>query len=155
MRLNPRASHFLSDKVAQLTPGKILPRWKRGLACLAAMMCLAGSSQIGQAPGEQASPNPDRPYLRPEANRLPNVNDQMRMREQKIAKQNFDAINLVRKKQIAEDSNNLVTLAMALKAEVDSTTTKNLSPNALRKAEGIERLAHDVKQKMQLTMGAN
>jgi hypothetical protein len=79
----------------------------------------------------------------------------MRMRELKVAKQNFDAINLRRKKQIAEDSENLVTLAMALKAEVDHTTNSELSANALRKADGIEKLAHNVKEKMQLTVETN
>jgi len=119
------------------------------------MTFLAGTSRLGQIPGEQASPNPDRPYLRPEANRLPNVNDQMLMRERTVAKQKFDAINLVRKKQIEEDSKNLVTLAIALKAEVDNSTTSTVSANSIRKAEGIEKLAHNVKEKMQLTMGTN
>ena len=153
MLFGVRAIQRLSDEVPL---GSNMLRLTRGMACLAALVVLAGSANSIQVPGQQPPlPNPDKPYLLPEANRLPNVNDQMRMREQKTSKQNFDAINLARKKQIAEDSNNLVTVAMALKAEVDSTTTKNLSPNALHKAEGIERLAHDVKQKMQLTVGMN
>ena len=141
-----RAIQRVSDEVPR---GSMMARVTRGITCLAALIVLAGPANSRQDNFHQA-PNSGIP---PEANSLPNENDQMRMREQKTAKQNFDAINLVRKKQIAEDSNNLVTVAMALKAEVDSTTTKKFSPNALHKAERIERLAHDVKQKMQLTVG--
>jgi hypothetical protein len=148
--------HLYPNKATLSATGKLIPHWTRDFACLAALTILAGSARPGQVPGQQEpGPNLDKPYLVPDANRLPNVNDQMRMREKKIAKQNFDAINLLRKKQISEDSNNLVTLAMALKAEVERTKSRELSPSALRKADGIERLAHNVKEMMQLTIGTN
>ena len=143
-----RAIQRVSDEVPR---GSMMARVTRGITCLAALMVLAGPANSRQDNFHQAPLSGGMP---PEANSLPNVNDQMRMREQKTAKQNFDAINLVRKKQIAEDSNNLVTVAMALKAEVDSTTTKKFSPTALHKVERIERVAHDVKQKMQLTVSS-
>jgi hypothetical protein len=155
MRSIRRPIHPRPDKDATSVHSRSVPHWLRGLVCFAALSFLAGSAHPGQGLGQVPAINPDRPYLLPEANRLPNVNDQMRMRELKVAKQNFDAINLRRKKQIAEDSENLVTLAMALKAEVDHTTNSELSANALRKADGIEKLAHNVKEKMQLTVGTN
>ena len=130
--------------------------WLRGIACVAAMTVLTGTARPGQFPGTQPpSPNPDKPWLAPEANRLPGTNDQMRMREQKLKQQNFDAVNSIRKKQIADDSSKLLTLAIALKAEVGDLGNGTVSPDSVRKADGIEKLAHNVKHKMELDVGAN
>ena len=114
--------------------------------CLALM---AGAAQ-------QAPPgSPDRPYLLPEANRLPDANEQMKMREKASKEQNFEAANAERRKQIADESTKLLTLAMALKAEVDKTNKDTLSLNVIRKADEIEKLAHNVKEKMKLTVGGS
>lgn len=53
-----------------------------------------------------------------------------------------------RKKQIADESSQLLSMALALKAEVDKTTKDTLSLNVIRKADEIERLARTVKEKM-------
>ncbi len=131
--------------------------WVRGIACVAAMTVLAGAAKPIQAPGSQpqSTPNPDKPWLAPEANRLPGTNDQMRMREQKLRQQNFDAVNLIRKKQIADDSSKLLTLAIELKAEVGDPGDGTVSSDSVRKADGIEKLAHNVKHKMELDVGTN
>ena len=128
--------------------------WGRvcAIVCLAVAAALACSAQQGQQP---PSLNPDKPYLLPEANNLPDVNAQMRMREQAQKKQNFDAANAERRRQIAEDSARLLKLAAELKAEVDKTTKDTLSLGVIRKADEIERLAHGVREKMKLTVGAN
>jgi len=121
-------------------------------ACLIVMAALAAAAP----PGQQApSGNIDKPYLLPEANRLPDVNDQMKMRDQQTKQQNFAAANAERRKQIAEDSARLLKLATDLKAEVDKTTKDMLSLNVIRKADEIERLAHNMKEKMKLTVGGN
>ena len=65
------------------------------------------------------------------------------------------AANLERKKQIADDSAKLLKLASDLKSEVDKTSKDTLSLGVIRKAEEIEKLAHNVKEKMKLTMGGN
>ena len=52
----------------------------------------------------------------PEANRPPDANEQMRMHERRRTQQSYDALNAARKKLIADNSEKLVTLAMALKA---------------------------------------
>jgi len=127
--------------------------WGKVLACLAAAVTLAGAAQ--QQSPQPPSLNPDRPYLRPEANRLPDVNDQMGMREQQMKQQNFEAANAARKKQLAEDSEKLLALAVALKAEVDKTNKDTLSLSVIRKADAIEKLAHNVKEKMKLTIGGS
>jgi hypothetical protein len=60
-----------------------------------------------------------------------------------------------RRRQIADDSARLLKLATDLKAEVDKTTKDTLSLGVIRKADEIERLAHDVKEKMKLAQRSN
>ncbi len=124
--------------------------WGRVIACLAVMAAFAGAAH----PGQQApSLNPDKPYLMPAANNLPDANAQMQMRDQQAKQKNYEAANAERKKQIAEDSERLLKLATDLKAEVDKTTKDTLSLTVIRKADEIEKLAHNVKEKMKLTVG--
>jgi len=119
------------------------------LCCLAAGIALAAIT----APAQQQAPNPCKPIILPEANRPPDANDQMAMRDQKSKKDSYAAANTERRKQIADDSAKLVKLATDLKAEVDKTSKDTLSLNVIRKADEIERLAHNVKEKMKLTVG--
>jgi hypothetical protein len=119
---------------------------------LAVIALSAGTALSAQ---QNPSQNPDKPYLSPEANRLPDVNDQMKMRESKEKEQNFDAANAARKKELSDESAQLLTLAMALKAEVDKTNKDMLSLNVIRKADQIEKLAHNVKEKMKVTVGGS
>jgi hypothetical protein len=152
MQLSPEQNRSC-NQIKELGPhrrSKFL--WGIGLASLAAIALLTGAAQ----PGQQApSLNPDKPYLLPEANRLPDANDQMKMREQQAKEQNFDSANTQRKKQISDDSEKLLTLAIALKAEVDKTNKDMLSLNVIRKADEIEKLAKNVKEKMKITIGGS
>lgn len=88
-------------------------------------------------------------------NHLPDVNDQARMRQQQKSQQDFEAANAFRKKQVSEDSAKLLRLAADLKDEVDKTGKDTLSLSALRKADAIEKLARDIREKMTLTVGTN
>lgn len=63
--------------------------------------------------------------------------------------------NALRRKQLAEDSDRLYALAVALKAEVDKTNKDVLSLGVIRKADEIEKLAHNVKEEMKRTPGGN
>ena len=156
MELNRRTDQVARGPSVPLFSSRSLSHWKTAFAVLATATALSCGALAGQVPGQQPpSPNPDRPYLSPEANRLPNVNDQMRMREKKLKQQNFEAANTERKKQIAGDSEKLITLAMALKAEMDNTANGALTPDLLHKVEEIEKLAHEVQEKMKLTVGIN
>lgn len=58
-----------------------------------------------------------------------------------------------RKKQIADESAQLLNMALALKAEVDKTTKDTLSLNVIKKADEIEKLAKSVKLKMKNSGG--
>lgn len=67
-----------------------------------------------------------------------------------VQQDNSDSHEVVtdpKKKQIAEDSANLLKLANGLKAEVDKTTVDTVSVNAIRQADEIEKLAHKMRKK--------
>lgn len=121
-----------------------------GFAIVGALSLLTGAVSPGQ---EAAQGNPARPYLMSQADRLPDANDQMKERGQKEKQVSFDAASAERKKELSDESAQLLTLAMALKAEVDKTNKDMLSLNVIRKADEIEKLAHNVRTKMKLTVG--
>ncbi len=125
----------------------------RVFACLAAIAVCTGSAQQASqvAPGQFVKP--DIPVA--DSNRLPDANAQTAMRDRQTSQQKFEAANAARKKQIADDSARLLKLAADLKAEVDKTSKDTLSLTVIRKADEIERLAHAVKEKMKLSVGAN
>jgi hypothetical protein len=87
--------------------------------------------------------------------RTPDANDRMEMNAANVKKANFEAANLERKRQITEDSAQLLKLATELKAEIDKTSKDMLSLSVIHKAEEIERLAHNVQVKMKLTAPVN
>ena len=120
------------------------------VACLGLVVALPASHVL-----QSQLPNPSQPIPGPEASRMPDANTQMSMRDQQNKKANIEAANVERKKQIADDSAKLLKLATDLKTEVDKTSKDTLSLGVIRKAEEIEKLAHNVKEKMKLTMGGN
>jgi len=125
-------------------------RQGRILVCLAVMAALASTVGLGQQPRESKTPEIDS-----QSNPLPDANQQMLMRQQQARKQSFEAVNAERKKIIADESTMLLKLATDLKTEVDKTDKDTLSLSVIRKAEVIEKLARDVKEKMKLTVGGS
>jgi DNA-binding transcriptional regulator WhiA len=113
---------------------------------------LAGIALNSQQP---SAPRVIQPTLPPAINSFPDPRDQLEMRQEQNKKQNFEAANAERKKQIADDSVRLLKLAADLKAEVDKTTKDMLSLKVIRRADEIEKLAHDVKEKMKLSVEGN
>lgn len=140
------------------TPGSTRRTILRSGVAAAVVACgvLIALAQQGSQNTSSAIPaHPEKPYLLPEANRLPDVNDQMKLNEQQQKKASFEAANKERQKQIADDAARLLQLATELKSEVDKTDKDTLSLNVIRKAETIEKLAKGVKEKMKLTVGAS
>jgi hypothetical protein len=90
--------------------------------------------------------------LLPEANRPPDANARMKMRNAKQASNNFDAANALRQKQINDETIKLLILAKDLKTQIDQLGDNPLTDRMLREAEVIELLAHDVQTKMTLTV---
>jgi hypothetical protein len=126
-----------------------LCQWALPGAAAIGMLAIVGYAQ------NQTQLNPEKSIILPEANRLPDANDQMKMRENQNRTKNFDAANAERLKQMMQASEMLETMAIALKAEVDNSSSGTLSPEVLRKAEVIEKLARIVKDRMKMTVLPN
>jgi hypothetical protein len=56
------------------------------------------------------------------------------------------------KKQLSDQSAQLLAMAIALKSEVDKTSKDTLSVAVIRKADEIEKLARSVKEKMKTSV---
>jgi hypothetical protein len=123
------------------------------LAVAASLTCAAQSG-----PQPLASHDSNSTTTPPSANSVPNaniqVNAQKDLRDQQAGKQNVDAVNVEPKKQIVDDSARLLKLATDLKAEVDKTTEDTLSLAVIRKADALEKLAHNVKVNKTSSVGA-
>ncbi len=122
--------------------------WSRIAVCLVAIAVVAGVALYGQM-------NPNTPGNWSPPSYGPDANAQMQMQDRQAKQKNFEAANIERRKQIADDSAKLLKLAADLKDEVDKTTKDTLSVSVIRKADEIEKLARAVKEKMKLTVGSN
>lgn len=124
-------------------------------ACIAALLFLAGLP-VALGAGQNSPPPPSQPkrdsLLMPAANNLPDVNDQMLMRQQTQGQANFDAINAKRCKQIGDEAQKLLILANDLKEKLRLLEGKPVPAQLLRETAVIELLAHDIQTKMTLTV---
>jgi hypothetical protein len=121
----------------------------RQAGSLAALLCLT------LLPGTSQQPN-NPPRNVPEfLNRLPDVNDQARMRQEQKSEADFTAANALRQKKVTEDSARLLQMATDLKTDIEKAGKDTLSVSALRKADAIEKLAHSIKQRLTLSMNSN
>jgi hypothetical protein len=118
------------------------------IGILAGLAAVAISPVVGGGMAQTSYPR-----YSPEIIRTPDSNQINDINQQQTQKQNFEAANAERKKQISAESIKLLKLATDLKAEVDKTNKDTLSLGVIRKADEIEKLAHDVKEKMKLTVG--
>lgn len=164
MHSNRNPKGFLNS----VTPLSALRRtrilWACGLASLAGVVLLTGAAQSGQ---QQPSATPDKPSVtsdasqppdasqQPQANQPPDADDQAKPPEKQAAPQAAPTPGAEHKRQISDDSAKLLTLAMALKAEVDKTNKDTLSLDVIRKADEIEKLAHNVRDKMKVSVGGS
>ena len=67
-------------------------------------------------------------------------------------KLNIEAYNKKREKDIADDSRKLLSLAIALNADLKRSSGSALSSDTINKAKQIEKLAHDVKENMRINL---
>ena len=149
MQLRKHRNQPGKDCGAGITHWAWRPDWGLIFACLLVVATLKGAAQ--NPPGFNADKSIHDPVLTSPSY----ANAQMQIRDQQTRQQSFEAANAERKKQIADNSARLLKLATDLKAEVDKTTKDTLSLNVIRKADEIERLAHNVKGKMTLTERLN
>lgn len=66
----------------------------------------------------------------------------------KMQKEQQKQINKARHEALKKDTNKLLELATELKLYVDKSNENMLSLDVMRKAEQIEKLAHNVREKM-------
>jgi hypothetical protein len=127
--------------------------WVRGLVCLALVTFMpfavgVPQSQVGNGlpyPAPQPGVFPMNHTANPtaDANRL--MLDSMKQQDK--LKQ-FELMNVQRQQEMTSDTARLIELANELKAETDKSTPEALSMLEIRKAELIEKLAHNIQHKM-------
>jgi hypothetical protein len=127
--------------------------WGFACASLISVAPIAVSAQTAKATGGVESF--DKASLTASANTPTGTNAQVGQRNQKAGQQNLDTPGALRQKQIADESTQLLALAMDLKSEVDKTNRDMLSIAVIRKANEIEKLAHNVKDKLKQTTGGS
>ena len=130
------------------TRSRRLPRrsavWIAMLAGAAAMILVPVVGEGLQA-GEPSNPQA--------ATHVPDANSQNEIKGNDSKNKDSEAASAERKRMIADDSEQLLKLATDLKSEVDKTDKDTLSISVIRKAGAIEKLAHDVKEKMKPSAG--
>ncbi|WP_263355321.1 hypothetical protein [Acidicapsa acidisoli] len=93
------------------------------------------------------------PPINPLANRTADANrimeDSMKMHENQ---KRFEQLNLQRHKEMTSDTEKLLALANQLKTAADKNSKDLLSMESVREAEQIEKLAHNVRQKMKASV---
>jgi len=130
------------------TRSRRLPRrsavWIAMLAGAAAMILVPVVGEGLQA-GEPRNPQA--------STHVPDANSQNEIKGNDSKNKDSEAASAERKRMIADDSEQLLKLATDLKSEVDKTDKDTLSISVIRKAGAIEKLAHDVKEKMKPSAG--
>lgn len=120
------------------------------VVCLAAFGSLSFATYLARS--EDALTFPVDPGLSPPAlaNPIGGIHPQM-VSDQQIVQIKIEGFNKKRERDIANDSEKLLSLAVALKAEIDESDGRDRSDDAAAKAKEIERLARHVKSQMLLS----
>ena len=95
------------------------------------------STSGGQMPGTEQGQPPD-----------PNRQAREDPREVQLQKQQEQMLMAARQKRLIADTAKLASLAADLKTQVDNSSTTTLPADLIKKANDIEKLAHDVKQRL-------
>ena len=120
------------------------------------ILVVAGSANVGESQNSVSLPSrPKITLLSPEANNPPDANEQMLMRQNQWKKEDFEAVNALRKKEIGDDSTKLLILTADLNAQLARLGKKPVPRRLMREAEVIELLARDVQAKMILSVGGS
>ena len=113
----------------------------RNFALITLLFCLLlPGSCLAQA--EAGAPGPD-PQFQQHRNQHQADFDTERMQREQIRRR-----NKARQEEIERDTDRLLKLAKELKEYVDTSNEHVLSLDVMRKAEQIEKLAHQVREKM-------
>ena len=162
MGVNRRVISIGSTKKARLMPNGAL--WLCSLGCiftLALVVCVGLRQGSAQSSQPQAGGTPDlfgtatqqlaepQPQTQAQPSALPQMQTTAQTPAQTLEQQakaeTADAGSDPKKKEIADDTANLLKLANTLKAEMDKTSPDTLSVTVIRKAGEIEQLAHKMR----------
>jgi hypothetical protein len=124
------------------------------VGCLAVLLVSLGmAGPVRPALGKQVPQQPSQSQqspMRPNPN-LPVSPDEGPMDASMRARMEAQHARMLtddRRKRLLADTDRLLALSTELKAEVDKTTKDEMSLDVIRKAGEIEKLAHDVKERM-------
>ena len=132
--------------------------WVRSLVCLAVLLAIPSMTGISQT-STNGSGNPVHDYsgfppISPLANRTADANrimaDSMQTPE---SRKRLEQLNLLRQKEMTEETAKLVKLANEVKTETGLGDKDSLTVVELRKVELIAKLAKSVRDKMKATVG--
>lgn len=118
--------------------------------CLAGMIVFLGAALLsGRSEGAlpAIAPRPVSPAL---AGIVPHLQSQVMVAGRHLAF-NVDGFNIQRKRDIARQTRKLLSLAMALKTELEQSPGSSPSPGEMKKVRQIEKLARKVKQTMSMS----
>src|ERR1700679_1885018 len=119
--------------------------WTMSLAFAGTMLLVAPS--LGLAHAAMQSTKINRGVPQPVSSGVGGVQGQDAMVAQQQVKL-AEAAADKKRAQIMDGTAKLLQLATELKADVDKTNKNEMSLDVIRKADEIERLAHDLKQRM-------
>lgn len=121
----------------------------RVIAIAAVAMFLMSAGRLNPEQEQRAQ---SQTHVEAAAKGAPDSKDHIAMREEQSAKTNVDTAGSDRKQQMNDDSIRLLKLASDLKAEVDKSNKDILSVGVIRKADEIEKLAKNVREKLKHSM---
>ena len=123
---------------------------------IVALWCMLPAARMHAQGGQSVSaiPKPEG-YIIPAANRPPDANDRMRISEQRVRRESFDKVNTERIRLIDDETAKLLVLTRDLKARMERLGKGPYPPEVAKEMEAIEVLAHDVQEKMKLTIGGS
>jgi hypothetical protein len=104
----------------------------------------------GVVEAQKSGQGKNSPYLQP-GNGLPTMDQPGTVADPvhvKMDEERVKAVNDDRHKRLAADVDRMVSLTGELKSDVDRTTKDELSLEVIKKAQEIEKLAHDVQSRM-------
>lgn len=109
-------------------------------------LALLGGAQAAVPAGQEQIPN--------QANqRAQSPFDDLGGMDPVLAERQLRALNAERQKSLVTDTARLLKLATGLKAEIQASNSDELSVAEMREVNEIEKLAHNVRQKMSLAIG--
>ena len=134
--------------MSRKSTGRRICNSRRMLEVVTAMMLLLGFAGIGRAQNQQIGQSYPRGQgqwgqIQPDQSYPGQMSGDSAMEEKRL-----NALNAERQKALIADTEKRVKLAAELNEEVNGKNLDQLTPDQLRKVAEIEKLAHNIREKM-------